>query len=1100
MTAPIAALVRRLTCDQQSATDAHLLTRYAATRDQTAFELLVWRHAGAVWATCRRMLSPDRAAAEDACQAAFLALALHANRLRQSAAVAGWLRKVAVRACLDLQGRKRTAPLPADPSSVSREPGQTAADAELRAALDDGLNQLPERFRLPFVLCEVDGMSNAEAAAVLGCAVGTVESRLTRARQRLRRFLTAKGVQPAVLAGTLAIPDAVRASLFNVHPESASHGVRELAARAVGGGLLTKLRAAVAVGVLLVASAVGFGVMPGETPARAPQPPETAPPPRLAEVPAVAEPRVPVPEGVVRRLGSPRLRHPAWVTDIAFSQDGKRIATVGYDKTVRVWDAETGAETNSTPLAMKSVPGAVLPIESTQVAFADGGKAIFATVAAGYVLELMRIDTKTGASDSAGLFASRKGSAKIWFSPDGSQYVRQVVGTEQSNGISANDTISRSIVRQLPPEGNAQPYTLAAVSPDGKEYALASDGALTRVWFDKDIPRVNYYTPARRNDTPKMPLYDRLVFSPNGEALFAREKTQDLLIAWDVKSHKELWRCQNPNAETALLPALGGKVLVCVGQRMAAGTVDAATGKETGVRFKTALGCTCAAMHPNGKVVAMANTSGAITLFDVATGEPVFPTADPPRAVEDVRFSRDGKSVYGWAADWVKWDTRTGRQTTLTNTGWNYGDRLSPDGQFTARSEVLYFGIRIAGDDDSPHVRLAITRTADGKPFNTFDGKQYDCKWLDFTPDSKAVIGAGQDGIVRVWDIMTGEVVVSLKGHPQPPSTHAISADGRVLVTATWEAENVPIRVWDMKTGKELANLPSAATVLRLAASGDGSRIAVAPYTNSAGKPDPREKVTVWDVKTKKVLAEVPQGGDGGYIAFSPDGRLLAVSSRNKPDVRVYEVASGKERFHFKHKAEITSLAFAPDGRTLAAASYEAPVYLWDVFDGSGEPPAWDGKRAWADLASPDAAIGFRGVRAIRANTTAAVAFLKDITRLKPAPTAARFRELLADLGAKDFQTREEATAELASFGEVLRPELEAALSTATNAETARRLRLVLGKLDKRTDDGLRLARAVEAVEGLDPADGTPLLKAWASGLCGERLATEAKAALARRE
>ena len=59
---------------------------------------------------------------------------------------------------------------------------------------------------------------------------------------------------------------------------------------------------------------------------------------------------------------------------------------------------------------------------------------------------------------------------------------------------------------------------------------------------------------------------------------------------------------------------------------------------------------------------------------------------------------------------------------------------------------------------------------------------------------------------------------------------------------------------------------------------------------------------------------------------------------------------------------------------------------------------------------------------------------------------------------------------------------------------------MVRAKLDIRAADGLRLLRAVEAVEGLDPTDGTPLLTAWASGLHGSRLAAEAKAALARRE
>src|SRR5207244_11585237 len=152
--------------------------------------------------------------------------------------------------------------------------------------------------------------------------------------------------------------------------------------------------------------------------------------------------------------------------------------------------------------------------------------------------------------------------------------------------------------------------------------------------------------------------------------------------------------------------------------------------------------------------------------------------------------------------------------------------------------------------------------------------------------------------------------------------------------------EEFPRRVWDLKTGKELATLKPEADVTAVAASGDGRRVAALAYTNSAGKPDPR--ATVWDVPTGKVLARVSQGGNAGEIAMSPDGRLVAVSARGKGDVRVYEVAGGNERFAFRHEGEISSLAFAPDGRTLAAASKDAPIYLRDVTgERLGKLPAW---------------------------------------------------------------------------------------------------------------------------------------------------------------
>jgi RNA polymerase sigma factor (sigma-70 family) len=178
--------------------DGELLKRFRADRDEAAFELIVWRHGKMVFNVCRRICrnGPD---ADDAFQAAFLALVRKAGTIRQQESLGGWLYKVAYRAARLARGRItrrtgriQTADLESIPGSV--DTASSAAWREVRLLIDDELHRLPEKYRLPFVLCHLEGHSNADAARLLGCAVGTVESRLTRARQRLRSALARRGV------------------------------------------------------------------------------------------------------------------------------------------------------------------------------------------------------------------------------------------------------------------------------------------------------------------------------------------------------------------------------------------------------------------------------------------------------------------------------------------------------------------------------------------------------------------------------------------------------------------------------------------------------------------------------------------------------------------------------------------------------------------------------------------------------------------------------------------------------------------------------------------------------------------------------------------
>jgi RND family efflux transporter MFP subunit len=186
--------------------DSDLLARWAAGRDEAAFELLVRRHGPAVLAACRRMLA-DHHDADDAFQAAFLVLARKAASVARGEALAGWLHRVACRAALRLRAdRAKRDRLREPPEAVEQLPAPPAErePAELLRALDEELDRLPVRYRVAFVLCCLEGKTGEEAGRLVGCPPGTVSSRLARARERLRDRLARRGFAPAALAALLA--------------------------------------------------------------------------------------------------------------------------------------------------------------------------------------------------------------------------------------------------------------------------------------------------------------------------------------------------------------------------------------------------------------------------------------------------------------------------------------------------------------------------------------------------------------------------------------------------------------------------------------------------------------------------------------------------------------------------------------------------------------------------------------------------------------------------------------------------------------------------------------------------------------------------------
>jgi RNA polymerase sigma factor (sigma-70 family) len=181
--------------------DAQLLQRFLASQDEAAFNVLLQRHGPMVWSVCQRVLRCEHHA-EDVFQATFLVLARKAASIRQQQSVASWLYGVAYRLARQQRARELRRPVSAATAVVdpAQDPSVRANVLEWQAILDEELHRLSEHYRMPLVLCFLEGKTRDEAAEQLGWSLSTLKRRLDRAREVLRHRLSRRGV---ALSGAL---------------------------------------------------------------------------------------------------------------------------------------------------------------------------------------------------------------------------------------------------------------------------------------------------------------------------------------------------------------------------------------------------------------------------------------------------------------------------------------------------------------------------------------------------------------------------------------------------------------------------------------------------------------------------------------------------------------------------------------------------------------------------------------------------------------------------------------------------------------------------------------------------------------------------------
>jgi RNA polymerase sigma factor (sigma-70 family) len=933
---PLAHLLNRFAPDAGLIPDAELLHRYAERRDEAAFELLLWRHGTLVWGVCRRV-AHDRTAAEDAFQAAALALARHAGSVRRGESIAGWLYRVAYRAALRTRSRWREELVAVPPERSTRDhaPADAAAAHELAGVIDEEVSGLPDAFRAAFVLCELEGRSNAEAAAALGCAVGTVESRLTRARLRLRDRLARRGVALSIGAlAVSAVPASVRAAAARAvtEPCAISPAVRELAAHAARASRAGYVVAGFAL-VAGVALAVGI-VAAARVDAPAPQA-KTREPAPAAKADAAT----------LKRLGSGRFRHSGVVFHAAFSPDGKTLATAALGS-VGLWEVGTGK-------LVRRVERANTPFH--RVAFAADGKTIHAVVGplqGG--CDLLSFDASTG-KELASVPVRNAVYRNAEFSRDGARLA--VYSMQELEAIILDPKAAKELAR-VPAyfEGNT-------LSPDGKTLVVAGGEKTVRL-----------IDTATGKDTGKLAVGDRRpewarFLSPTEAILAGRNWVERR----NLKENATAWKEDFLGSGTGVEVSADGNRVAHV-SASAVTLFDAVTGEEL-IPRQSRIGGTSARFSPDSTTLAITTAAGTVVLLDATTGGVLPQSADLVGIVGGLTFSADGRYLFavpsgaGMMRDrWLRWDLSAAEPKAEPLEDFV---TLSPDGRVGMRPDTFYrpdspaefvdpvTGKRVARlDPPETGDTVVISRADFRRGLFSGDGKRF--VGFRLTPRNA---GAGQTELgLATWDTATGRRLTQRdpeKAKKEQLFPLAVSPDGKAVAVTLAEGPEFQfgrkfhLGLWEPDGDKMRWTRERGMGQMFVAFADGGSKLIMQEFhtprlllgPSVPIPPGPYPFVTL-DAATGKELAKAngPDLGQPSLVftgepgfnaipnarAVSPDGKTMAISGWDGT-IHVWDLAGDREWAKFAHPGPVHELAFAPDGKALAAASLATPVIVYDL-------------------------------------------------------------------------------------------------------------------------------------------------------------------------
>ncbi|MGW6742446.1 nSTAND1 domain-containing NTPase [Streptomyces sp. NPDC055025] len=618
---------------------------------------------------------------------------------------------------------------------------------------------------------------------------------------------------------------------------------------------------------------------------------------------------------------------------------------------------------------------AALPLRSRLAGKADAAYAVAftadgKTIATGNdegTVELL--DATTGASRGAIKDEIQSGRVMA-FSPEGDILA---IGGSYDDTVQLWDVASRTLKETL--TGHSARVSAIAFSPDGDMLATATNTSLetgssrpvivgdgdgtVRLWNTADGADKGTINIA--GQVGPLDFMQAMAFSPDGETLATGHSNDGAVRLWDVATRK---------VKDTLTGHTGGVNAVAFspnGDFLATGSGDRSvrvwngdTGAPMGV-FNHPDAVYEVAFAPDGTTIATGTTGGTVRLWDGYTREIQSILIGHTGDLDEMIYSSDGATLItgSWDGTVRVWDTASGknRDTLTGHTGNVRSVAFSSDGRTIASGssdETVRLWDAASGEPRpvslprhtstvtsvafSPTDATVVTGTLDGKLqlWDSATGKAKtkpltsDSKYDDsvdavaFSPNGEVLASSvGLDGTVKLRDAVDGKTWKTIEAHDVLNSM-AFSPDGKTLATGGADQDGA-VRLWEAATGEPQGSLPGhSGSVESVAFSPDGDTLAVGGSEGGM--------VRLWDVASKEIKSILHSQYGVTALKFSPDGATLATASSTSASVQMWDVATSRARDVLTgHAGGVNALAFSPDGSTLATGSVDATVRVWDV-------------------------------------------------------------------------------------------------------------------------------------------------------------------------